>query len=160
MPYTFKIRQIARKSKACIPPDYHAFHKFWLKLDESRGSSGFLKILTSEILQSAPNAQTELRWPDSKNMRYIWTFLELRVPNFHPFRSTANTFQDIAHFMIFPLNSILKFQSATYFLKLGWLPKRLYSTMVVNGLMKIDWRWVKPVGGVAFWNFQTHIVLC
>ncbi len=39
------------------PPssDYHALHKVWLKLDEKCRSSSLLKILTSELLQSAPN---------------------------------------------------------------------------------------------------------
>ncbi len=35
--------------------DYHPFHKVCLQFHEDRGSSSFLKILTSEILQSAPN---------------------------------------------------------------------------------------------------------
>ncbi len=33
------------------------------------------------------------------------------VTNFCPFRSTISRFQDIAHFRIFPLTPMLKFQS-------------------------------------------------
>ena len=47
-----------QKVIACIPPDYHTFYKVWLKLDENwdgGGGSSLMQILTSEILQSAPN---------------------------------------------------------------------------------------------------------
>ena len=39
-----------------------------------------------------------------------------RVPNFSPFHSTASCFQNIAHFRIYPLTPMLKFQSITNFL--------------------------------------------
>ncbi len=51
----FSFGQIAEKGNNLYsPPDYHAFHKIWMKLNEKRGGSGLSKILTSEILQSAP----------------------------------------------------------------------------------------------------------
>ncbi len=49
-----------------------------------------------------------------------------QVPHFDPFRSTDSRFQDIAHFMIFPLTPMLIFfQSATKCLKLGQLPSKV-----------------------------------
>ncbi len=41
------------------------------------------------------------------------------VPSFHTFCSIIIHFQDIAHFRIFPLTPMLKFQSATKFLTLA-----------------------------------------
>ncbi len=37
-----------------FPPDYHTFHKLWLKLNENCETSSHLSI-TLEIIQSAPN---------------------------------------------------------------------------------------------------------
>ncbi len=37
----------------------------------------------------------------------------------------------------------------------------LYSAMVAwNALIKYGWGWMKAVGGVVFWNFLPHMVLC
>ena len=44
-------------------------------------------------------------------------FLAPRVPNFHTFHFTINCFEDIGHFMILSLTTMLKLQSATQFLK-------------------------------------------
>ena len=48
-----------KKVTVCIPPsplpDYHALYKFCWELDENCGNSSLLKILTSDILQSASN---------------------------------------------------------------------------------------------------------
>ncbi len=58
----FKKWQIARKSNSLYFPRIHPFRNVWLNLDESCGSLSLLKILASEILQSAPNdPKTELR---------------------------------------------------------------------------------------------------
>ncbi len=38
-----------KKVIVCTPHDHNTFHKVWLKLDENRGSSCLLKILTLEI---------------------------------------------------------------------------------------------------------------
>ncbi len=38
-----------------------------------------------------------------------------QIQNFRPFRSTISRFQDIAHFRIFPLTYMLKFQRVTKF---------------------------------------------
>ena len=55
-----------------------------------------------------------------------------RVPNFRLLRSTTCCFKDITHFMIFQLTAMLKFQSATKYLKLGQLTRKVTdsSTMV------------------------------
>ncbi len=46
-----------------------------------------------------------------------------RVPNVYPIHSTISRFQDIAHFTIFPMTPLLKFQSATKYLTFGLSPK-------------------------------------
>ncbi len=70
-------------------------------------------LIISRILKSATN---DLR--QTRKATYIYTVhIGPRVPNFHPFRSTISHLQDIAHFTIFPLTAMSKFQSATiYFL--------------------------------------------
>ncbi len=80
---------------------------------------GLVKILTSEILQSAPNEPcTEVKELDMKCSLHM-QFLGSRGTIFHPFRSTTRRFQDIAHCISFPLAPMLKFQSATKKFKLG-----------------------------------------
>ncbi len=62
-------------------------------------------------------------------------------PKFHPFRSTASRFQDIVHFIIFPLNPMLKCQSITNCFKLVPIAKKsntLHSPIVANALMKFE----------------------
>ena len=60
-------------------------------------------------------------------------FLGPRVPNFHPFCSSDSCFQDFAHFMIFPLTPMLKFQSAAKFLKLGQSRSCRYTLFLTQG---------------------------
>ncbi len=50
-----KFGRSPEKVMACISPGLHAFSKGWLKLNENCGTSSLLKMLTSGILQSAPN---------------------------------------------------------------------------------------------------------
>ncbi len=95
-------------------PDYHTFHKIWLKLDEKCGSSRLLKILTSDVLQNEPNN------PKLNSQNRAWKVLNIRflgaqVPILHSFRSTISRFQDIAHLEIFLLTPMWKFQSFTFF---------------------------------------------
>ena len=104
---------IARKINSLYSQGLHAFSKVWLKWDDSLGSSSLLKILTSELLQSAPNDhQTEVKESDMKSTLQCSTSRP-RVRNGRPSRSTVSRFQGVAHFRIFPLTSMLKFQSAT-----------------------------------------------
>ena len=54
----FNMWQIATKSNKIhiiFSPDYHTFHKVWLKSDETNERSSTLEILTWEMLQSAAN---------------------------------------------------------------------------------------------------------
>ncbi len=46
-----------------LPRDQHTYNKIWLKLNENWESSSLLRILTSEILQSALNVPK----PNSRN---------------------------------------------------------------------------------------------
>ncbi len=48
-----------------------------------------------------------------------------RVQSFRPFRSTISRFQDIAHFRIFPLTPMLKFQSVTIFFYFWQMAKKV-----------------------------------
>ena len=105
-----------KKKVTEFPHDQHTYNKVCLKLNEKRGSSRLLKILTSEILESDP--QTKLKLTGIKSTLPICTVVA-RVPNFRPFHSTISRFQDIAHFSIFPLIHMLKFQSAIEFLNVG-----------------------------------------
>ncbi len=50
-------------------------------------------------------------------------------PNFRPFRSTISHFQDLAHFTIFPLTPMLKFQSAIFFF-LIWQIANIYHNLL------------------------------
>ena len=103
VPYTFKIWQITRKSNGLCFPDYMLSLKFWLKSDEKCGNSSLFKILTSGILQNAPN-DPKL---NSKNQAWqapicVMRHIGPQASKFHPFRSTISRFQDIAHFRISP----------------------------------------------------------
>ena len=104
--------------------DQHTCNKIWLKLIENCGCSSLLKILTSEILQIAPNDPK----PNSRNQASKVPYLYHRLyvhsstpsPNFCPFRPTISHFQDIAHFGI--LTPMLKFKSALKVLNFGRSP--------------------------------------
>ncbi len=86
-------------------------------MNENFGSSSVLIILTLEILESAPNDpklnSNDLTW----KVPYRWSFLD-RDQIFIRF-ALRSTVLDIAHFMIFPVTPMLKFQSATFFFNLG-----------------------------------------
>ncbi len=76
----------------------------------------FFLNLTSkifEVQQMTPN------WTQESGMKSnpYKQFLRPWVPNFHPFHCTTSHFKDFAHFRIFPLTPMLKFQSATIFFK-------------------------------------------
>ncbi len=76
-----------------------------------------------------------------------------RVPNFRPFRSMINHFQDIAHFRIFPLTPMLKFHSAIQFLNFGRspiYPITFYSLVPTLFVTKFGSDRTKTGGGVAF----------
>ena len=74
-----------------------------------------------------------------------------RVPNFHPFRSMLSRFQDIAHFMIFRLTPMLKFQSATKFLAdLQKISITFYSLLTTLFIITFGSDRMKNGGGVAF----------
>ncbi len=68
----FNFWRIAKKLTDCINPDCHAFHKVWLKLDENCGSSSPLKILTLEILKSAPHDTKLNSNVLTRKLPYMW----------------------------------------------------------------------------------------
>ncbi len=64
--------------------------------------------------------------------------------------SLYNHFQDIAHFRIFPLSPMLKFQSATKIFNFWQIAKTfitLHSLMTALYIMKFGSDQIKPVGG-------------
>ena len=134
--------------------DQHAYNKIWFKLIENWGSSSLLKILTSEILQSAPNDPKPNSRNQASKVPYMGTVVP-RVINFRPFCSTISPFQDIPHFRIFPLTPMLKFQSGIKFLNFGRLSIPVYTIAfysLVNTLfiIKFGSDRMKTGGGVAF----------
>ena len=123
--FFIKFRQIAPKVIACIPPWLPYFPVFWLKLDENSGSSSLFKILTLEILQSAPNdPKLNSKNRDMKSMLYMH-FLGLRGPNFHPFYSMIMPLSRNCTFCYFPIDSHINISKCHKLLKLVWLPTKL-----------------------------------
>ena len=58
MPYIFQIGGPPEKVIPCIPPDYHTFHKVWLKLDGNYGRVAFWKFSHrkfSKVHRMTPN---------------------------------------------------------------------------------------------------------
>ena len=125
-------------------------------MDEKCWRSRPLKILRSENLQSAsddPKLNSKTRICKVPYMQ----FLGQRVPNFHPLHSTISCFQNIAHFAIFLLTPMLKFQNATNksFFSIWQIAETsisLYSTMIAKVLIHKVWVRTKmeTVGGVPF----------
>ncbi len=71
----------------------HAFCYVWLNLDENWGSSNLLKILTSEILQSAPN-DSKLNSNDlTQKVPYIWSSQDCESQIFISFALWSAVFQ-------------------------------------------------------------------
>ncbi len=110
--YYLKFDRSPEKNIGLYSLGLHAFSKVWLKLNENYGSSNHLKILISDILQSARNDPkmnsrriTNEKYPTYHDMRYT----ALGVPNFLPFHCTISHFQDMAHIRIFTLTPMLKF---------------------------------------------------
>ncbi len=81
-------------------------------------------------------------------------FLGPRVQNFHPFRSTASHFQDIAHVINdFAIDFHVIIPKCHEIFKTWSIAKasiNLYSPMVASALMKFDCHWLKTVRGLLF----------
>ncbi len=109
VPYNLQFWEITKKPQPIFPHDQYTNNKVCLKSDENWERSRVLKLVKLEILQSVPNDPK----PNSRNwaskVTYIHATVVPRVPNFCPFRSTMNRFQDI-HFRIFPLTPMLKLE--------------------------------------------------
>ncbi len=88
-----------------------------------------LKIVKLEIMQSQPNDPK----PNSRNRPSKVPYMvrcSPQVANFHPFHSTISLFQDIAHYRIFPLTPMLKFQSATIFFNFWQIANKNFSATI------------------------------
>ena len=123
--HILKIWHIARKVMACISLDYMLCIKFGWNWTKICGRSSHLKILTSEILQSAPNGLKLNSKNQTWNVPHICSIYRRQSPILCSFGSMIIRFQEIAHFRIFPLIPMLKFQSATKILIFGRSPKHL-----------------------------------
>ncbi len=99
------------------------FGRNWIKL---MTQWTFKTLKTGNIAKCTDWPHTERRVSDMKSTIHTsMHFAEVRIPNFHQCRSTTiSGFEDIAHFRVFPLTSMLKLQSATTFVKLGWIVLR------------------------------------
>ncbi len=140
-----------------FPYDCLIDHKVWLRSVQNCRSS----VLESVIKESGSRNRAS-RYPIIYVHCSTQCTVAPRVTNFRPFRSTISHFQDIAHFTIFPLTPMLKFQSATKCLILTDYQNiymTLYSLIAALLIIKFGSDRIKTVG-VAFWNFQPHMVLC
>ncbi len=87
-------------------------------------------------------------------------YIRVRVPNFRPFRSTINRFQDVVHFRIFPLTPMLKFQSATIFFLIFADRQNIHNfTFPYDSLIYHKVRLDKNYRS-SYLKFQLHMVLC
>ncbi len=89
VPSVFNIWQMAEQVihlYPLFPPDFCTVCKVWLKLDENRGNSSLLKILTSEFVNCTEWPQTDLKGSDRK------------VPNIHS--SYHRESQSFVHFAL------------------------------------------------------------
>ena len=128
------------------------FGWYWMK---TGGSSSLLYIRNFAKCTKWP--QTKLKESSIIGALPMCTVVP-RVPNFHPFRSTISCFQDIAHFRIFPLTPMLKFQSAINRLPIYTIT--FHSLMTTLFSVKFGSDRMKNGAGVVFWNFCSHRVAC
>ena len=92
----------------------------------------------------------------------IYVHCRTSIKNFRPFQSLIIRFQDIAHFKIFPLTPVLKVQGVAIFLFFLQITKTfiiLHSFMIALFIITSGSDRRTTVGGVAFGNFQPHMVL-
>ncbi len=87
-----------------------------------------------------------------------------QVPNFCPFRSAIGHFQDFPiDFRGLPIDSHVKISNCHNIFKFWQIAKisiTVYFPMTALLIIKFGSNQMKTVGGVAFWNFQPHMVLC
>ncbi len=143
-------------------PRFHPFHPMISRFQDIAHFMIFPSTLMLNF-RSAPNEpQTELKWHDMKSSQYMYQSYTLTwLPIFHLLHSTASRFQVITLYD-FPIDSHDKISKCYNFFKTLPIAKKstsLYSTMVTNVFMNFCWHWMKT-GGVAFENFQPHVVLC
>ena len=94
---------------ACISPDYHTFHKIWLKLDEECGGSRILKTLTLEILQSSPNYPKLNSKNQTWKVPYIYSSYDHESQIFIRLALWSTVFKVLYIFTISPLTAMLNF---------------------------------------------------
>ena len=107
-----------------------------------------LNILTSEILQSAPN-DTKLNLND---LTEKYPTYGVRVPKFHLCHSTISCFPYTEHF-VFPIDSHVEISKRHIFFKTWLISKNtcsLYSPMVCSPHVNFGQHWMKTVGAVVF----------
>ena len=152
--------QIAKKVTPCMimTPCIKFGWIGWKLWEEQR----FKKIVKLEILQSSPNDPKPNSSNRSSKVPYI---CELHYPESHIFVRFALRLAvfEIFHISGFSLTPMLKFQCATFFL--FFLADHqdihnFYSSMTAVFIIKFGPYRITTVGGVAFWNFQPHMVLC
>ncbi len=107
-----KFGRSTEKVMACISPDYDPSLKFGRNRMKIVGPVDF-KIWPSGILQCTQNDPKLNSKNQTRKVLYICSIQERESLNFTLFRSVISCFQNIAHFWIYPLAPMLKFQSAT-----------------------------------------------
>ncbi len=140
MSITFKVLQIARNINSLyLPPDYHAFHKVWLKLDEHRKFCKVHRMTSTEL----SNDLTRKVFPRTAN------------PKLSSVSVYGQSFSRYCTFYDFPIDSHVKISKCNKIVKLGRLPRKVIACIpptVAGALTKFDWHCRKPIGlgGVAF----------
>ncbi len=120
--------------KRIFSPDYQAFNKAWLISDKNWGSSSLLKILTSEILQSAPN-DPKLNSNDlTRKVLYIRSSWDHESQIFSRFALRSAIYFRSCSFHDFPIDSHVKISKChNFFFKFGRLPRKVKQPVFSHG---------------------------
>ncbi len=119
------------------------------------------KIVESEILQSALNDPKLNSRNQASKVPHIYSLYHPESQIFVRFTLRLAIFE-IFHNLNFPIDPHVKISKCHKIVKAWPIAQKsdsLYSIIVANVLINFDWHRMKAVGGVAFWNFQPHMVV-
>ena len=123
-PICFKIWQIARK---VIPPHTHTHTHYPITILYTKFGWNWMKSMAGVAVWNSlhPKFCSKVHRMTKTEMYPAYTILRAASLNFHPFHSTIIRLQYIAHFTIFLLTHMLKFQTPTKCWRLGWLSRKV-----------------------------------
>ncbi len=147
------------KATDCIPPLITIRYKVSLNWMKNVGAVVFWRAFAKCTVWP----QTELKWPDTKSTPHT-ELLGPRVTKYHQFCSTVKLFLIYCAFNNFPIDLYVKISNCHKTFKTWPIAKKVTTYIslhiVANVLLKFGWYGMKPGGGVTFWNFQLHMVVC